>query len=185
MDHVARTLLVATAIGEVIECMKSSIDLEIEREEGRVFMEAATKFLGLPANTGREDFDDWFREFKRNMFVTLEKRAKNEFAAAVSEAEVEQRIYSHRLDSLQKLHTETMQLLAEQQQKILSENNDLDFVNLTISAHEQRVVATERFHHEFMKMFKEKHRLELEYCFRRHMVGKETTKKLVELYEVK
>lgn len=185
MNQATHTILVATAIAEVAKCYESFVDFDAEKTEGRAFMEAAAQSLGLAGRDGRREYDKGFEDFKRDMLATFEQKATVELKSAVSEAEAEQRTHAHRLSELRKLHSETMQMLADHHEKSIPEDADDDFVRLINSSHEEMTQAAERFHREFMDIVQTRHRLELERCFVCHLVGEETAKKLVELYEVK
>lgn len=185
MNEAIHTILIATAIAEVAKCYESCVDFNAEKTKGRAFMEAAAQSLGLSGHDGQQEYDKRFEDFKRDMLATFEQKATIELSYAVSEAESEQRAHAYRLSKLRMLHSETMLMLADHHEKSILENADDCFVRLINSSHEKMTQAAERFHDEFMYIVQMRHRLELERCFVCHLVGEETAKKLVELYEVK
>lgn len=185
MDHTTRSFLLATAAAEIAKRYESFADLDVEKTKGRVFMETVAESLGLSALDGREKYDEGFEKLKRDLRTTFEHKAMDELNAADSEALSEQRAHADRLAELRKLHQEAMQMLADHHEKSVSQVADDDFVRFINSSHEEIVQTTERFHREFMDIIQMRHRLNLKHCFVGHLIGEETSRKLVDLYEVK
>ena len=185
MNQVTNTMLLAQATADVSKYLKSLMDFDAVKTEGRAFMAMAVGSLGLSEHEGRKAYDNGFPEMKEQLFAWADQKAQEETTAAAQEAQAEQSIHAVRLNELRKSHEATMQMLADRHATAIPEDADDDFVRLINSSHEDMVQAAERFHGDFMGIVQMKHRLTLEHCFTGHLVSEETAKKLVELYEVK
>ncbi len=184
MDHAKHTMLIATATSEVASWLMSKVDFNAELKISRAEMETIGAKLGLSSTDALRGHDDLFDMLMKGKIVThCEQKAAAEVAEAINEAAMEVERYKVRLSDLQVEHNNVMADIAKS--LLTSAPEDEDFVDFIKSSKTELHRITQKFHDDMLRMFQERHRLELHHCFTGHLVPEPTANQLVDLYEAK
>jgi hypothetical protein len=185
MDQATLTMLHAQAVSEITARIKSFMDFDTAKAEGRKFMEMAAIELGLSPSEGRKTHDAGFPEFNQKLNEWAEQKARDEFKAALTSVELEQTVHADRLKVLDNHRQDTARMLEEYRKQMIPNSADEGFIRLAERSHQGLVEQTKRFHREMADRVRTGHLLKLQYCFAGHLVNETTAWKLADTYEIK